>query len=93
MKEGIEGKIQRVYRQYDTRKVGRAIRHYGPYWFGYYQRDGRHVKVYIGKELPESLKYLIRKRFVKPGYKNYTWPGQKSLTLKKGGIEHGAIKV
>ena len=77
MKPGVEQRITRVYQHYQIRKVGRKKRYDGPYWFGYFQEDDKQRRVYIGKELPESLKRLIDGRYRRPGYINYTWPGQK----------------
>ena len=70
-------KITRVQKQYISRNTKRGKRQSGPYWFGLYQKDGKTVKVYIGKELPKGLRYLIKKRYRKPGHRNYTWPGPK----------------
>ncbi|GAI59054.1 unnamed protein product [marine sediment metagenome] len=50
---------------------------FGPYWFGYWQENGKQKGTYIGKELPESLKDMLERRFKKPGYKNYAWPGRR----------------
>lgn len=77
MRAGMETRITRVYQQYDIKRVGGEKRYYGPYWFGYFQENGKQNRVYIGKELPESLKYLIDGRVKKPGYKTYTWPWLK----------------
>ncbi|GAI94108.1 unnamed protein product [marine sediment metagenome] len=76
MKQGIEEKITRVYQHYEIRKTGRKRLICGPYWFGYWQENGKQRRVYIGKEMPAGLKYLIDGRFKKPGYKNYAWPGR-----------------
>lgn len=72
----METKITRVYYEYDIKRIRGEKRYYGPYWFGYYQENGKQGRVYIGKKLPKSLKYLVDGRFKKPGYKNYTWPGR-----------------
>lgn len=93
MKEGIEEKIVRVYQQYDIKQIKSGKRYYGPYWYGYFQENGQIKRVFIGKKLPESLKYLIKKRFVRKGFKNYTWPGKQGMIVKEGGIKNGAIKI
>ncbi|MBA7644303.1 hypothetical protein ES703_52045 [subsurface metagenome] len=93
MKEGEEERIVRVYQQYDTKKTPKGKRYYGPYWYGYFQENGKEKRVFIGKQLPDSMKYLIKERFKRPGYKNYTWPGRKRIIIKKGGIGHGAVKI
>ena len=76
MKAGIEEKITSIYQHYDIRRKGRKRQIFGPYWFGYWQENGKQKTGYIGKVLPEGLKYLLEGRFKKPGYKNYTWPGR-----------------
>ncbi|MBA7640743.1 hypothetical protein ES703_48414 [subsurface metagenome] len=76
MKPGIEGKINRVCQHYDIRRKGRKKVVLGPYWFGYWQENGKTKTGYIGKELPEGLKFLLERRFKKPGNKYYTWPGR-----------------
>jgi len=77
MKPGIEEKIRRIYQHYDIRKSGKKKRVYGPYWFGYWEENGKLKRAFIGKVLPEGLKHLLEGRFKRPGYKNYAWPGRK----------------
>ena len=77
MKPGMEEKIRTIYQYYDIRKKGRKKRICGPYWFGNFQENGKQRRVYVGKDLPESLKYLLEGRIKRPGYKNYTWPGRR----------------
>jgi hypothetical protein len=77
MKEGMEKKITRIYQYHQIRKQGRKRLICGPYWFGYFQENGKPRRVYVGKELPESLKYLLEGRFKKPGCRNYAWPGRR----------------
>jgi len=93
VKEGIKEKIVRVYQQYDIKNTKNGKRYYGPYWYGYFQKDGKTARVFIGKQLPKSMGYLIKERFKRPGYKNYTWPGRKGMVVKQGGIGHGAVKI
>lgn len=77
MKPGMEKRITRIYQHFDIRKKGRKKLVCGPYWFGYFQENGRQRRVYVGKDLPGSLKYLLEGRVRKPGYINFTWPGRK----------------
>jgi len=77
MKPGIEEKIIRVYQHYDIKKKGRKRLINGPYWFGYWEENGKRKRVYIGKELPADLKHLIEGRLKRPGYKYYAWPGRR----------------
>ena len=77
MKRGIEEKIIRVYQHYDIKMKGRKRVIYGPYWFGYWQKNGKQKRAYIGKVLPEGLKYLLEGRLKRTGYKNYAWPGRR----------------
>jgi hypothetical protein len=77
MVPGIEEKIKRVYQAYVTEKRGREKKINGPYWYGYWQENGKQQRGYIGKELPKSLKRLLKGRFKRPGYGQYAWPGLK----------------
>ena len=70
-------KVRRVYRSYVKYKTRKGIRSCGPYWRGMYLENGRSVTVHIGKELPDSLRYLLDGRYKRPGCKEYTWPGRK----------------
>lgn len=76
-------RITRVQRNYIPRKNKKGTRLGGPYWFGYYQKDGKTVQMYIGKELPQALRYLVKKRYRKPGHRNYTWPKPRSLKINQ----------
>ena len=83
MRKSDLGKIRRVYCAYMKYKTRKGIRSCGPYWQGMYWENGRSVSVYIGKELPDSLRYLLDGRYKRPGCETYTWPG-----LKQGGNEN-----
>ena len=76
MKKSVLRKITRVQQFYQRRKKGRSVKTYGPYWRGVYSEKGREVTVYLGKELPDSLRYLLEGRLKRRGYKNYAWPGR-----------------
>ncbi|MBA7644118.1 hypothetical protein ES703_51855 [subsurface metagenome] len=80
MRKSDLGKVRRVYRAYVKYKTRKGIRSCGPYWQGRYWENGRSVTVYIGKELPDNLRYLLEGRYKRPGCEDYTWPG-----LKEGG--------
>jgi len=67
-------RITRIHKTDIPRKTKRGVRHSGPYWYGIYHENGKETTVYIGKELPKELERLIKKRYRKPGYQNYTWP-------------------
>lgn len=67
-------RITRVDKRYIPRRTKTKKMHSGPYWYGIYHENGREITVYIGKELPAELERLIKKRYKKPGYRNYTWP-------------------
>ena len=70
-------KVRRVYQCYMKYKTLKGVRSCGPYWQGMYWENGRSVTLYIGKELPDSLRYLLAGRYKRPGSKAYTWPGSK----------------
>ena len=80
MRKSILRKIRRVYEFWVVRKTEEGVKKCGPYWRGEYWENGGSVSVYIGKELPDSLRYLLEGRYKRPGCKDYTWPG-----LKEGG--------
>ncbi|MBA7630563.1 hypothetical protein ES703_38086 [subsurface metagenome] len=76
MRKSVLGKIIRVeqfYSRYNTRS---GVKRSGPYWRGVWWESGRKVTVYLGKELPDSLRYLLEGRLKRRGYKNYAWPGR-----------------
>jgi len=77
MKKGVEGKIKSVFKYWMRYKTKSGVKLCGPYWRGQYWENGKNRSVYIGKELPDSLKALFDGRFKRPGYKGYTWPGRK----------------
>ena len=76
MKKSVLRKITRVQQYYATYKTRSGVKKCGPYWRGVYSEKGREVTVYLGKELPESLRYLLEGRLKRRGYKNYAWPGR-----------------
>lgn len=67
-------KITVVRREYKSRRTKAGMKRDGPYWYGYWQQDGKSKRVWIGKELPEALRILTEGRVKKPGYKHYTYP-------------------
>ena len=75
-----QDKIERVTRlskAYVSRMTKHGSTLDGPYWYGWYQENGKPKKVYIGRELPKELKRLIQKRYRRRGHRNYTWPRPK----------------
>ena len=80
MKKSVLRKITRVQEFYPRHKTRNGLKKSGPYWRGMYSEKGKEVSVYLGKELPDSLRYLLEGRLKRRGYKNYAWPG-----LKEGG--------
>ena len=76
MKKSVLGKIIRVEQFYSIYKKRNGVGRSGPYWRGIYKEKGKEVVVYIGKELPDSLRYLLEGRLKRRGYKNYAWPGR-----------------
>jgi len=77
MKKSVLGKITRVEQFYSRYKTRDGVKRSGPYWRGTYWEKGKEVTVYLGKELPDSLRYLLEGRYKRRGYKNYAWPGLK----------------
>ena len=76
MKKSVLRKIIRVEQFYSRYKTRNGLRRSGPYWRGVYWEKGGKVTVYLGKELPDSLRYLLEGRLKRRGYKNYAWPGR-----------------
>ena len=70
-------KIQRVYQHCPKRTVKGEVRYDGPYWFGYWEENGKHCRAFLGKELPKSLNYLIEGRYRRGGRGQYVWPARK----------------
>ncbi|MBA7661735.1 hypothetical protein ES703_69755 [subsurface metagenome] len=71
-------KITRVLSQFITKKTRNGENRVGPYWYGYWQENGKVTRVYIGRELPEELKVLLDTRVKAPGHRNYSWPGRSA---------------
>jgi len=69
-------KITRVNAQFMTKKTGKGDHTTGPYWFGYWQENGKTLKAYIGRELPKELEVLLDTRIKPPGHSRYLWPGR-----------------
>ena len=76
MRKSIVRKIRRVYQYWVVRKTQEGVKKCGPYWRGSYTEGDKEVSVYLGKELPDGLRYLLEGRYKRPGYKDYTWPGR-----------------
>jgi len=74
MEQGLIGRIARLSKEYIPRMAKHGKTLDGPYWYGWYQENGKTKRVYIGKELPKELERLIKKRYKKPGFQRYTWP-------------------
>ena len=71
-------KITRVQAQFMTKKTSKGDHTTGPYWFGYWQENGKTLKAYIGRELPAELEALLNTRVKYPGHRHYSWPGQRA---------------
>ena len=76
MKKSVLRKIRRVYQYWVKQESKDGVKRTGPYWRGSYTEGNKEVSVYIGKELPDSLRYLLDGRYKRPGYETYTWPGR-----------------
>jgi len=74
MEPKLMARITRIEKRDISRTTKKGKRYSGPYWYGVSRENGKETTVYIGKELPKELERLIKKRYKKPGYQNYTWP-------------------
>lgn len=68
--------ITRVRLEYKTRKLKNGSTKDGPYWFGYYQLNGKTSRVYIGKELPPELAAIPGTGIKPKGRIYHSWPGR-----------------
>ncbi|MBA7639426.1 hypothetical protein ES703_47084 [subsurface metagenome] len=76
-------KITRVQSQFMTKKTGKGDHTTGPYWFGYWQENGKTQRAYIGRQLPAELEVLLATRVKPPGHSLYHWPGRPQAAQKK----------
>ena len=76
MKKSVLRKIRRVEQFYSIYKTRSGVGRSGPYWRGIYTKKGKEVALYLGRELPDSLRHLLDGRYKRRGCKNYTWPGR-----------------
>ena len=82
MKDEHIKKIQRLHQKFQTMRIkGKKVKR-GPYWYGYWMENGKQHIVYVGKDLPPYLKYLIQGKLKRPGCKYYTWPSPKTMKKK-----------
>ncbi|MBA7684892.1 hypothetical protein ES703_93305 [subsurface metagenome] len=70
-------KITRVQEEFRTKKTGKGDHQTGPYWFGFWQENGKTQRVYIGRELPAELELLLDTRVKIPGHLYYSWLGRQ----------------
>lgn len=73
MKEGVLGKVKRLYLINRTTKVGGRLYKRTPYWIGCWREGRKEFTVHIGKVLPEKLANLLKKRIKLLGDVRYTW--------------------
>jgi len=71
-------KITRVQSQFIPKKTRNGYRKVGPYWYGFWQENGKVKRVYIGRELPAELEVLLETRIKAPGHRQYYWPGRRA---------------
>ena len=67
-------KIERLTRFGAPGTKGGKPHLYGPYWWGCWQEDGQTKRVFIGKELPAELQWLLDGRIKRPGRRRWIWP-------------------
>ncbi len=71
----IEGLFQTTFKK----RVKDKTYTFGPCWVGWWMEDGKQKQVYVGKELPEELQYLLDERIKRPGRKQWQWPMRKPV--------------
>lgn len=72
-------KVQGLTQKSQTITSKGKTRRFGPYWYGWYMEDGKQKWVYIGKELPKHLEWMLRERFKLPGRQLWSWPAPKKV--------------
>jgi len=74
MKPGYTRKIERLtcFGCHGTK--GGEPHVYGPYWYGCWQEDGKQKRVYIGKEVPAELQWLLDGRVMPGRRRRWIWP-------------------
>jgi len=72
-------RIQGLYQANTKKRRKGKIYTSGPYWWGWWMKDGKQTLRYIGKELPKELQYLLDGRVKLPGRKLSCWPAQKPV--------------
>jgi len=72
----ILSKITRVHSNFVPRMSKGVRLESGPYWWGFWQENGKTLRVYIGRKLPGQLKSLLSTRVKYPGHSQYSWPGR-----------------
>lgn len=72
----VISKITRVMSEFRTKHTKAGDHTTGPYWFGFWQENGKTIRVYIGRQLPEDLELLLSTRVKLPGHRQFIWPGR-----------------
>ncbi len=79
MKLETINKVQGLFQTTFKRRVKDKTYTFGPYWRGWFMEDGKQKQLYIGKELPKELQYLLDGKVMRPGRKLWSWPAQKAV--------------
>ena len=72
-------KVTRVLQEYVHYKTKKGPRKHGPYYYGYWQENGKSRRVYIGKELPQELADIPGTAIRFPGRTHLIWPGRPQV--------------
>ena len=72
----IISKITRVHPEFRTHATKDGPHTTGPYWYGFWQENGKTVRVYFGRELPPELQALFDSRYLLPGHTTFSWPAR-----------------
>ncbi|MQY76025.1 MAG: hypothetical protein GH155_00140 [Spirochaeta sp.] len=67
-------KVQQVYKEKHmvSRPSGKVDEYH--YWYGHWYENGKVHRVYLGKEVPKSLQYLLDGKKLGPAGIVYLWP-------------------
>jgi len=83
-------KVQRLYHCKTVKKNPSQKKYTYRVWWGFWEEGGKPKKVYIGNEVPDELKAMMKQRSHSPNGSQYFWP--RSVHGKNSG-DPGLVQV